>query len=60
MSTTHSGTSEPVGRWPVPMSTARMTPIVFWASLPPCPRLNAAAETSWPWRNPRLRRSTLR
>ena len=26
----------------------RMTPIVFCASLPPWPRLNAAAENSWP------------
>src|SRR5215218_5232856 len=32
-----------------------MIPMVFWASLPPWPRLNAAAETSWRRRN---RRST--
>ena len=59
-STTHSGTSEPLGRWSDEMSTARITPIVFWASLPPWPRLNAAAENSWPTRKPRLSRSTLR
>ena len=59
-STTHSGTSEPTGRCPLPMRTARMTPIVFWASLPPWPRLNAAADTSWACRKPRLSRSTLR
>ena len=29
-----------------------MMPIVFWASLAPCPRLNAAADTSWPRRKP--------
>ena len=34
-----------------------MIPMVFWASLPPWPRLNAAADTSWSRRN---RRSTLR
>jgi len=34
-----------------------MIPMVFWASLPPWPRLNAAAETSWRRRN---RWSTLR
>src|SRR5882672_5283921 len=28
------------------MSTAKMMPIVFCASLPPCPRLYAAADTS--------------
>ena len=33
-------------------------PIVFWASLAPWPRLNAAAETSCIRRNPRLSRST--
>ena len=58
--TTQSGTSDPTGRCPLPMRTARMTPIVFCASLPPWPRLNAAADTSWAWRKPRLSRSTLR
>jgi hypothetical protein len=37
-----------------------MIPIVFCASLAPWPRLNAAAEASWPWRKPRLSRSTSR
>src|SRR5439155_13701411 len=37
-----------------------MTPIVFWASFPPWPRLNAAAERSWVRRNPRFNRSIFR
>ena len=37
--TTHSGTSASGGRFLTAMRTARMIPIVFWASLPPCPRL---------------------
>jgi hypothetical protein len=34
-STTHTGTSELAPACPEAMSTARMIPIVFWASLPP-------------------------
>ena len=45
-STTHSGTGAFTGTTFAPISTARMTPIVFCASLAPCPRLKAAAETS--------------
>src|SRR5262245_17407899 len=59
-STTHSGTPVPALAWPVAMSRARMTPIVFWASLAPWPRLKAAADASWPWRNPRCSRSMFR
>ena len=47
-----SGTSASAGRLPTAMRTARMIPIVFWASLPPCPRLKAAADASWPRRKP--------
>ena len=41
------------------ISRARMMPIVFWASLPPWPRLNAAADTSWPLPEPPVEPSTL-
>jgi hypothetical protein len=58
--TTHRGVDPPGLAWPVAMRRARMTPIVFWASFAPWPRLNAAAEASWPWRKPRLSRSTSR
>ena len=34
-------------RWPVPSSSAAITPIVFWASLAPCPNDTAPADTSW-------------
>ncbi len=37
--TTHSGTSDVAATLWVAISRARMTPIVFWASLPPWPRL---------------------
>ena len=37
-----TATSASGGRFPTAMRTARMIPIVFWASLPPCPRLKAA------------------
>src|SRR4051812_47927725 len=52
--TTHSGTPAAAGRCPVVISTARITPIVFWASFTPWPRLKAAADTSCPRRKPRL------
>src|SRR6185436_317800 len=35
---------------PPAVSTAVMMPIVFCASLPPCPNENAAADKSWPLR----------
>jgi hypothetical protein len=60
LSTTHSGTSEVGVARPAAMRRAKMIPIVFWASLAPCPRLKAAAESSWPRRKPRLRSSTRR
>ena len=41
-STTQNGTSAFLPSSPVAMSSARITPIVFWASLAPCPRLYAA------------------
>src|SRR4029453_10002078 len=48
-------------RWPAPTSRALMMPMVFWASLPPWPRLKAAAETSWRGRNrPSTRAGVLR
>ena len=45
-STTQSGTSALAGRMPFAIRSARMMPIVFWASFAPCARLNAAAENS--------------
>ena len=63
-STIHSGIGiEPSAafvRCPFTNNSTAITPMVFCASLPPWPRLNAAAETSWPRRNPRLSLSTLR
>src|SRR4051812_1231973 len=53
-STTHSGTSEFLPTSPVAMSRARITPIVFCASLAPWPRLYAPADTSCMCRKPRL------
>ena len=34
-STTQSGTSEPLASRPFAINSARITPIVFWASFPP-------------------------
>ena len=53
-STTHSGTSASLPTLPSAIRRARMIPIVFWASLAPCPRLKAAAEKSCRTRNVRL------
>src|SRR3954454_9999346 len=51
-STTHNGTPALSPTRLVAISNARITPMVFWASFAPCPRLYAAAESSWPRRNP--------
>ena len=51
--TTHAGTRNSPVICPVANSSAVMMPTVFWASLPPWPRLKAAAEISWSLRNNR-------
>src|SRR6476469_5750338 len=49
---THSGgVASPAFDTPAKISSIQMMPMVFWASLPPCPRLYEAAETSCRRRN---------
>ena len=43
---THSGTPASGATWCVAIKSNRITPMVFCASLVPCPRLYAAADSS--------------